>query len=113
MENESLYVVLASEVVKRIGTQTALAALLGVTQQSVSEWCAKRKLIPPQHVLKVEAATGISRHDLRPDIYPREDGLRPTGRGADGPGAGGAGGGPSPAACTNPAPASPLSGLAQ
>lgn len=23
-------------------------------------------------VLKAEAATGISRHDLRPDIYPRE-----------------------------------------
>ena len=28
-----------------------------------------------QFVLKAEAATGISRHELRPDIYPIEDAL--------------------------------------
>lgn len=31
-----------------------------------------KKPLPPIHVLAVEAATGISRHDLRPDIYPRD-----------------------------------------
>lgn len=30
------------------------------------------KRVPAEYVLKIEAATGVSRHDLRPDIYPRE-----------------------------------------
>ncbi|KNH02633.1 hypothetical protein J121_417 [Qipengyuania citrea LAMA 915] len=30
------------------------------------------KRLPAEYVLRVEAATDISRHDLRPDIYPRE-----------------------------------------
>jgi hypothetical protein len=30
----------------------------------------RRKSLPAEHVLAVEAATGISRHELRPDIYP-------------------------------------------
>lgn len=28
------------------------------------------KRLPAEHVLAVEAATGVSRHLLRPDIYP-------------------------------------------
>ena len=28
--------------------------------------------MPAEYVLRTEAATGVSRHDLRPDIYPRE-----------------------------------------
>ncbi len=28
--------------------------------------------MPAEFVLKAEAATGVSRHDLRPDIYPVE-----------------------------------------
>ena len=54
-------------------TQTALAELIGVTQAAVSIWLSKGQALPPEHVLAVEAATGISRHDLRPDIYPRDD----------------------------------------
>ena len=30
------------------------------------------KQLPAEYVLLVEAKTGVSRHDLRPDIYPRE-----------------------------------------
>lgn len=30
------------------------------------------KRLPAEHVLAVEAMTGVSRHNLRPDIYPRE-----------------------------------------
>ena len=30
------------------------------------------KRVPAEYVLRIEAATGVSRHDLRPDIYPRE-----------------------------------------
>jgi len=60
-----------------LGSQAALARLCEVSQPSVFKWLKKRKPLPPQHVLKVEAATGISRHDLRPDIYPR-DAVPPT-----------------------------------
>lgn len=55
-----------------IGTQLAMANLLGITQGAVSKWLKEGKHLPAEHVLKVEAATGISRHDLRPDLYPRE-----------------------------------------
>lgn len=53
------------------GGQVALAERVGVRQQSISEWL-KRERIPAERVLAVETATGVSRHDLRPDLYPRE-----------------------------------------
>ncbi|MEJ2410018.1 MAG: YdaS family helix-turn-helix protein [Novosphingobium sp.] len=58
--------------IARIGSQSALARLIGVAQQSVSAWVLSGKRLPAEHVLVVEAATGVSRHDLRPDIYPVE-----------------------------------------
>lgn len=57
-----------------VGGQAAMGRLLGVSQPSVWAWQRKGKPLPAEHVLAVEEATGISRHDLRPDIYPREDG---------------------------------------
>lgn len=65
-------VVTAPRIAEIMGSQSALARLCGVSQQSVSKWVLLDKELPPEHVLKVEEATGISRHDLRPDIYPRE-----------------------------------------
>lgn len=56
-----------------IGSQAAMARLLRVKQPSVWAWLARGKELPPEHVLAVEAATGVSKHDLRPDIYPHED----------------------------------------
>lgn len=60
------------DIVGQLGSQAALAAVAGVTQQAVSGWQLKNRPLPAEHVLAVEAATGISRHDLRPDIYPRD-----------------------------------------
>lgn len=57
--------------VELLGGQSAIARLLGVTQPSVWAWLNRGKELPAEHVLAVEAATGVSRHDLRPDIYPR------------------------------------------
>jgi DNA-binding transcriptional regulator YdaS (Cro superfamily) len=57
--------------VQAAGSQSALGRLLGVTQRAVWRWVHDDKPLPPQHVLKVEQRYGISRHDLRPDIYPR------------------------------------------
>lgn len=59
--------------VSRVGSQGALARICGVSQPSVFRWINSEQGLPAEHVLKVEAATGVSRHDLRPDLYPRED----------------------------------------
>ena len=57
--------------VERIGGQNATARLLKVAQPSVWRWLKNGKLLPAEHVLLIEASTGVSKHDLRPDIYPR------------------------------------------
>lgn len=36
-----------------------------ISSQAVSQWAE----VPPRRVLVVEKITGISRHELRPDIY--------------------------------------------
>ncbi|WP_312488156.1 YdaS family helix-turn-helix protein [Sphingomonas sp.] len=58
--------------IRRAGSQSALARLLGVSQAAVSKWDRLSKPLPHQHVLKVEETLGLSRHDLRPDLYPRD-----------------------------------------
>lgn len=61
------------EAVSRAGGQVQLAKTLGLKSQgSISNWIHRNRRVPPRHVLPIEAATGISRHDLRPDLYPRE-----------------------------------------
>jgi DNA-binding transcriptional regulator YdaS (Cro superfamily) len=57
---------------ERVGSQTKLAYLLGVTPQAVSLW--RRKKIPAERVVGIEAATGVSRKVLRPDLYHKERG---------------------------------------
>lgn len=54
------------------GSQAALARICGVTATAVWKWLQSSKRLPAEYVLRVEAATGVSRHDLRPDIYPRD-----------------------------------------
>lgn len=50
------------------GRLKRLAAALGVTPPAICQW----HQVPAERVLHVERVTGVSRHDLRPDIYPRE-----------------------------------------
>lgn len=48
-----------------------LATAIGVKPPTVFSWLrSKGGQVPAKRVLAVEAATGISRHELRPDIYP-------------------------------------------
>ena len=42
-----------------------LARKIGISQPSVSNWTR----VPSQRVIAVETATGVSRNDLRPDLY--------------------------------------------
>lgn len=48
---------------------TALAKALGVTRAALHQW----RRVPAERVLELERVTGVSRHDIRPDIYPRDD----------------------------------------
>lgn len=65
------------EAAKRAGSQAKLGRICKrdgrpVTQPAVWRWLNKSRRLPAEHVLDVEAETGVSRHDLRPDIYPRD-----------------------------------------
>lgn len=46
----------------------ALATLCKVTPQRVNQWVQKGK-VPPKYVLVIEAATGVSRHKLDPEVF--------------------------------------------
>lgn len=50
------------------GRSLELANGLGISPSAVSMW----DQVPSGRVLEVERLTGVSRHDLRPDLYPVE-----------------------------------------
>lgn len=54
------------------GGQAELAKAIGVSAQAISQWDE----VPPLRVLSVERASGVSRHELRPDLYPLEEEAR-------------------------------------
>ena len=58
-----------------VGSQSALARICDVKQGHVWAWLNKTGRCPAKHVLAVEEATAgeITRHQLRPDIYPDTD----------------------------------------
>lgn len=58
--------------IKKAGSQKVLGRLIGATQQAVSTWHKAAKGVPAEYVIAIERHTGVSRHDLRPDIYPLE-----------------------------------------
>src|SRR3954463_15056765 len=53
------------EAIRAVGGVSELARRIGISQPSVSNW----DKIPAERVLSVEAATGVSRKVLRPDLY--------------------------------------------
>lgn len=50
----------------------ALAKIVDRTPANLYSLFTRLRPCPPQLVLPIEKATGISRHELRPDIYPVE-----------------------------------------
>src|SRR6187397_2428417 len=53
------------EAVRAVGGVSELARQIGISQPSVSNW----NRVPAERVLIVEAATGVDRRVLRPDLY--------------------------------------------
>jgi TorA maturation chaperone TorD len=54
-----------SEAIQAVGGVSELARRIGISQPSVSNW----DKVPAERVLAVEAATGVERMRLRPDLY--------------------------------------------
>lgn len=55
-----------------VGSQARMAEVCGKKQPTISKRLKAGKPAEPEEVLAIEAETGISRHDLRPDLYPQE-----------------------------------------
>jgi DNA-binding transcriptional regulator YdaS (Cro superfamily) len=55
-------------VIERSPSMTRLAESVGVSLSALSQW----NRVPAERVLRVEQATGVPRHKLRPDIYPKK-----------------------------------------
>ncbi|HWU19354.1 MAG TPA: YdaS family helix-turn-helix protein [Devosia sp.] len=56
----------------RVGAQKSaedVARAAGVTLAMWSRWETGARQVPADRVLTIEAITGISRHDLRPDVF--------------------------------------------
>jgi len=66
-----------AKAVRIAGGQSALGRICSRRQSSIRELLLKGRPLWAESVLKVEAATGVPKEELRPDIYP------PTGGEAD------------------------------
>lgn len=54
--------------IKAAGSAAALARLMGVSKMAAGNWL--RYGVPAERVLKVSEFTGVTPHELRPDLYP-------------------------------------------
>lgn len=77
---------MSSEALRRAceiaGGQKPLADRIGTTQSQVWYWLERsKKGVPGEFVLPIERETGISRSELRPDLYPLES-AEPSGAAA-------------------------------
>ncbi len=61
-------IVAMQKAVKAAGGPSELSRKAGVSRRSVYNWMDGITLIDPLLVEAVEAATGVSRHELRPDL---------------------------------------------
>lgn len=53
------------------GSVSALARMIDVDHQLILYWRNRSKRgIAAEYVIMIERATGVPRHELRPDIYP-------------------------------------------
>jgi DNA-binding transcriptional regulator YdaS (Cro superfamily) len=51
-----------------VGGHAALARAIGRSEETVSDWVNGKSLVDPELVVEIERITGVSRHELRPDL---------------------------------------------
>ncbi|KFK94562.1 MULTISPECIES: YdaS family helix-turn-helix protein [unclassified Serratia (in: enterobacteria)] len=62
--------------IRKHGNANTLGKALGVSRMAVCLW--KKNGVPPDRVLSIFQVTGVTPHELRPDLYPNPtDGLPP------------------------------------
>lgn len=60
--------------IQQSGSASALSLAIGVTKMAVSLW--RKNGVPSSRVIQIYKATGVTPHELRPDLYPNpNDGL--------------------------------------
>jgi DNA-binding transcriptional regulator YdaS (Cro superfamily) len=72
MDGEETMFEAFEEALANAKTQTAFAKEVGCSQQMISYLLKHRLPLSPKFVLRTEAAFGVSRHRLRPDLYPHD-----------------------------------------
>ncbi|MBY9062455.1 helix-turn-helix domain-containing protein [Sphingomonas yunnanensis] len=58
--------------IRAAGSQSEFARLIRRRQSTVSAWLKGDKEIPAEYVREVSLATGLTWHDLRPDLFPHD-----------------------------------------
>ncbi|MEK9211357.1 transcriptional regulator [Sphingomonas sp. 2378] len=55
-----------------LGGQAPTARVAHVTQPTVWRWVKGKARVSPHACIPIEDHSGVSRHDLRPDVFPRD-----------------------------------------
>lgn len=58
--------------IRAAGSQSEFARLIRRRQSTVSAWLKSDKELPAEYVREVSLATGLTWHDLRPDLFPHD-----------------------------------------
>jgi DNA-binding transcriptional regulator YdaS (Cro superfamily) len=61
-----------AKIVRRAGSQSAFARVIGTRQSTVHGWLRLNKPLPAELVATVERELGIPRHESRPDLFKPE-----------------------------------------
>lgn len=59
------------QMIQNAGGYSSVAKRMGLTKQVVWSWANVLHRVPAEQVMDLEAAIGIPRHLIRPDIYPK------------------------------------------
>lgn len=51
------------------GGRGRVAQMFEVSEEAVRQWTLVGRRVPAEYVLQLEAASGVSRYDIRPDVY--------------------------------------------
>lgn len=55
--------------VDKVGSQAEFARRIGAAPALVWQWLDARRPVSPKYARAIEAEFGVSRHDLRPDVF--------------------------------------------